>query len=154
MQIAIRLSILVILLFSIVVTAEDINDRKHVFPWEKQVGYSQVVQVDNTLYFSGITSSKKTLKGQMVDIYQNIEKILAGYQLNMDHIVKEVIYTTDIEKLKAETAARKAFFSNDRYPASSWVQVERLFNPDEMIEIEVIVQKPVKPKIRNLGEHR
>lgn len=143
---AIRISISVLLLFPVFIKADDINDRKHVFPWEKQVGYSQVVQVDNTLYFSGITSSKKTLKGQMVDIYQNIEKILAGYQLNMDHIVKEVIYTTDIEKLKAETAARKAFFSNDRYPASSWVQVERLFNPNEMIEIEVIVQKPTRAK--------
>jgi len=143
---AIRISISVLLLFPMIIKADDFNDRKHVFPWEKQVGYSQVVQVDNTLYFSGITSSKKTLKGQMVDIYQNIEKILAGYQLNMDHIVKEVIYTTDIEKLKAETAARKAFFSNDRYPASSWVQVERLFNPNEMIEIEVIVQKPTRAK--------
>jgi 2-iminobutanoate/2-iminopropanoate deaminase len=143
---AIRISISVLLLFPVIIKADDINDRKHVFPWEKQVGYSQVVQVDNTLYFSGITSSKKTLKGQMVDIYQNIEKILAGYQLNMDHIVKEVIYTTDIEKLKAETAARKAFFSNGRYPASSWVQVERLFNPNEMIEIEVIVQKPTRAK--------
>ncbi|MEP1743535.1 MAG: RidA family protein [Kangiellaceae bacterium] len=143
---AIRISISVLLLFPMIIKADDINDRKHVFTWEKQVGYSQVVQVDNTLYFSGITSSKKTLKGQMVDIYQIIEKILAGYQLNMDHIVKEVIYTTDIEKLKAETAARKAFFSNDRYPASSWVQVERLFNPNEMIEIEVIVQKPTRAK--------
>jgi 2-iminobutanoate/2-iminopropanoate deaminase len=154
MQIVIRLSIFILLLFPVVVTAEDTSDRKHIFPWEKPVGYSQVVKVDNTLYLSGITSSEKTLKGQMADIYRNIEKILSEYQLNMDHIVKEVIYTTDIEKLKAETALRKSFFKNGLYPASSWVQVERLFNPNEMIEIEVIAQKPAKPKFRNLGEHR
>ncbi len=154
MPVAIRLSIYVFLLLSLSARADVSTDRKHIFPWEKQVGYSQVVKVGNTLYLSGITSSEKTLKGQLVDIYQNIEKILAEYQLNMDHIVKEVIYTTDIEKLKTATVSRKSFFKNGLYPASSWVQVERLFNPEQVIEIEVIVEIPAKPKIRHLGEHR
>jgi 2-iminobutanoate/2-iminopropanoate deaminase len=124
--------------------ADNQIERKHVFPWEKQVGYTQVVKLGDTLYLSGITSSAKTMQDQINDIYQNIEKVLADYQLNTEHILKEVIYTTDIEKLKAAIATRKLYFKNGLYPASSWIQVERLFNPNQMIEIEVTVQVPKK----------
>lgn len=154
MQVARRLSVFVFLIASITARADETDTRKHVFPWEKQIGYSQVAKVGNVLYLSGVTSSEKTFEGQLVDIYRNIEKILAEYHLNMDHIVKEVIFTTDIEKLKVATASRKSFFKNGVYPASSWLQVERLFDPNQMIEIEVIAHVPVKPKLRNLGEPR
>jgi hypothetical protein len=44
---------------------------------------------------------------------------MAGYQLGNEHFVKEVIYTTDIEKLKAAITTRKSFFKKAHYPASS-----------------------------------
>ncbi|MFT6507105.1 MAG: 2-iminobutanoate/2-iminopropanoate deaminase [Colwellia polaris] len=81
-------------------------ERKNYFPWENDTGYSQVVKSDKTLYISGITSEKETFVEQVDDIYTIIKKILADYDVGTDAIVKEVIFTTDIEALKLAIPTR------------------------------------------------
>ena len=107
------------------------------------IGYSQVVKANNTLYISGITSEKSTFENQVDDIYSTIKKILADYDVGTSAIVKEVIFTTDIESLKAAIPTRKAHFDG-KYPSSSWVEVKRLWNKSHLLEIELVV---VLPKI-------
>lgn len=118
------------------------SGRTHHFPWEKDIGYTQVVQSGNQLYLSGITSPEPTLEAQLVDIYQTLEGVLAEHGASLGDIAREVIYTTDMEGLKTLIPQRRALFPDEKFPASSWVQVERLFMPEHLIEIEVIAIIP------------
>ncbi len=124
-------------------SSEQIVERKHYHLWEKDIGYSQVVQVNNTLYISGITSERTGFSQQLDDVYSSLKNILSDYNVTTDSIVKEVIYTTDMEKLQAAISVRKKHF-NGLYPSSSWVEVNRLFSPDHMVEIELVVVLPSK----------
>jgi len=120
---------------------EQVVERKNYHPWESDIGYSQVVKANNSLYISGITSEEATFERQIDDIYKTINRILADYNVGTDAIVKEVIFTTDIEKLKALIPVRKAHFNN-KYPASTWVEVKRLWSQSHLLEIEVVVALP------------
>ena len=113
-------------------------ERKNYYSWENDYGYSQVVKAGNTLYISGIASNKPTLPGQITEIYTYIQTILNDYGVDSDAIVKQVIYTTDIENLKAETALRKSFFNKNKYPSSSIVQIERLYDEEHLLEVEIV----------------
>ncbi len=130
----------ILILFGCANTNKEIQ-RKTYNSWENDIGYSQVVKANNTLYISGITSEEATFEGQVDDIYSTIKKILAEYDVDTTAIVKEVIFTTDIERLKAAIPARKAHF-NGKYPSSSWVEVKRLWSKTHLLEIEVVVLLP------------
>jgi len=112
-------------------------EREYVNPWEKEIGYAQVVRHGDTLYLSGITASGASVAEQMTAIYGQIGKILKSRGLDSAAILSETIYTRDIEAVKVAIPVRKSFYKEGQYPASTWVQVERLFNPDLLIEIEV-----------------
>ena len=122
-------------------TTDQVIERKNYHSWESDIGYSQVVKANNTLYISGITSEESTFEKQIDDIYTTIKKILADYNVGTNAIVKEVIFTTDIEKLKASIAIRKTHFS-EKYPSSSWVEVKRLWSKSHLLEVEVVVMLP------------
>lgn len=115
-------------------------ERRYYGAWEQDIGYTQAISIGNSLYLSGMTCDQKTMPEQISCIYQEIGKILKDYNLSFDDIVKENIYTTDIEQLKQHIALRKSFFSQGKYPAATWVQVEQLFMPHQMLEVEVIVR--------------
>ena len=117
-------------------------ERKHYYSWENEYGYSQAVKAGNTLYISGIASNKPTLAEQIEEINSYIQKILSDYGVDSDAIVKQVIYTTDIEGLKAETSLRKTFFNVNKYPSSSIVQIERLYDKEHLLEIEIVAVLP------------
>ncbi len=115
-------------------------ERKHYGDWEKTIGYTQAVRVGNTLYMAGFGGQGETQIEQMNDIYKTIEKILTDYNATTRNIVKEVIYTTNMDELKAATDTRKKYYQNLEYPASTWVQVEGLYDPRHKIEIDVTVE--------------
>ena len=110
--------------------------RHHYGDWETDIGYTQVVRVGNTLHLSGVVGSGTTLDEQLSAIYQNIEQILSDFDATLADVVNEVVFTTDMEALQASTETRRAFFDG-QFPASSWVQIERLFMPEAMVEVEI-----------------
>ena len=105
--------------------------------WERDIGYAQVVREGNRLYVSGIASDAKDFDSQLQEIYSNISKILADNHLDTSAILKETIYTTDIEALKKAIPLRKTFYPKGEFPSASWVQVTRLFMPGQLIEVEL-----------------
>lgn len=113
-------------------------ERKTYNPWENEIGYSQVVKAGNTLYISGIASNKPRLEQQVEEIYSIIQSILKDYDLNTSAIVKQVIYTTDIEAYKNLGEVSKKVFKVNEYPSSTLVQIERLYSEEHMVEIEVV----------------
>jgi enamine deaminase RidA (YjgF/YER057c/UK114 family) len=50
--------------------------------------------------------------------------------------VKETLHTTDIEEVKKHAAIRKKFYGND-WPAATWVEIKRLYEPSALVEIEL-----------------
>jgi 2-iminobutanoate/2-iminopropanoate deaminase len=118
--------------------AADKIERKMYNPWEAEIGYSQVVKAGNTLYVSGIASDKPTLEGQVEEIYRLIRNTLKANGLGMNSIVKQVIYTTDIEAYKKLGSVVKKHFAENEYPSSTLVEVQRLYGSNHMVEIEVV----------------
>jgi enamine deaminase RidA (YjgF/YER057c/UK114 family) len=56
-------------------------------------------------------------------------------------VVKENLYTTDIEAMKKYNNVRKKFY-NDDFPASTWIKVQRLYMSDIKLEVELIAHLP------------
>ena len=140
-----------ILLFFIAVVdtplfAQEHSVKKEKWHWDNPVkqdtaaGYVQVIKVDNVLYLSGTVARDVTPEG-ITRLYQGLEKSLAQFGATFQNVVKENLYTTDMEAMKKYNGARKAFYKND-FPAATWVQVARLFLPDARLEVELIAHLP------------
>ena len=119
-----------------IVSAQDIQKEKFSLgSWENDIGYAQAVRVGDTLHISGSVGA-----GAMPDAIRQafgaLKETLAHYSLDFRHVVKETIYTTDIEALKAAQNVRKTYYGTD-FPAATWVQVSRLYEPDHVIEVEL-----------------
>ncbi len=103
-------------------------------------GYAQAVLVDNVLYISG-TVAMGDMPAQLKGVYNGIERTLKAYGATFQNVVKENLFTTDIEAVKSNNEIRKAFYKGD-YPAATWVQISRLFMQQALVEVEVIAHLP------------
>ncbi|KUG06109.1 RidA family protein [Solirubrum puertoriconensis] len=108
---------------------------------ENQYGYAQAVLVGNTLYISGTVHPGKTMAEQVAGIYRTLEKTLAHHGLGFQHVVKENVYTVDLNAFPQENELRKKYY-NGVYPTATWVEVKRLLMPSALVEIELIAMKP------------
>ena len=110
---------------------------------DDNAGYAQAVKVGNSIYVSGTVSITIDSVG-ITRLYQAIERTLAHYGAGMQHVVKENLYTTDIEAMKANNQYRLPFYKND-FPAATWVQISRLYMPEAKLEVEVTAVLPDRP---------
>lgn len=107
---------------------------------DTSAGYVQVVKMDNILYISGAVSTEVTPEG-ITRLYHSLEQSLKSFGATFQNVVKENLYTTDIEAMKRNNHARKAFYKND-FPAATWVQVVRLYMPEAKLEVELVAHLP------------
>ncbi len=122
----------------------------HLNPYEKDFGYSQGVLVDKTLYISGSMAADENgrlvapgdMAGQMRSAYANIRRSLAAHGAGFGEVVKETIYTTDMDALLKASDLRFEYYDKERLPTTSWVQVQRLVDPGFLVEIEVVAELP------------
>ncbi|QRY56310.1 RidA family protein [Sphingobacterium siyangense] len=66
---------------------------------------------------------------------------MASFGATFKHVVKENLYTTDIEAMKKYNDVRKKFYNND-FPAATRIQVQRLYMSDAKLEVELIAHLP------------
>ena len=120
------------------------NIQKQKWHWQgdqdTSAGYAQVVKVDNILYVSGTVARDITPQG-ITQLYKAIERSLQQYGATFQNVVKENLYTTDIEEMKKHNDARKVFYKGD-FSAATWVQISRLYMADAKLEVEVIAHLP------------
>ncbi|KYP13404.1 RidA family protein [Flavihumibacter sp. CACIAM 22H1] len=109
---------------------------------DTSAGYVQVVKVDNVLYISGAVATELSPQA-ITNLYRSLERSLKSFGASFQHVVKENLYTTDIEAMKQFNESRKAFYKND-FPAATWVQVVRLYMPNAKLEVELIAHLPAK----------
>ena len=136
---------LLVLLFATALLAADPapalkTEKFKLGDWEDDIGYRQAVRVGRTLYISGSVGAGE-MPAAIAEAYGALGKTLRHYGLGFQHVVKENIYTTQLDALKANLAARRKFYGKD-FPAATWVQVSRLYDPAHVIEVEVIAVLP------------
>lgn len=103
-------------------------------------GYAQVLKVDHILYISGAVTNDISPEG-IASVYNALKASLSSYGATFENVVKENLYTTDIEAMKKYNYARKKFYNKD-FPAATWVQVARLYMPESKLEVELIAHLP------------
>ncbi len=121
--------------------------QKEKFNWgtgtqDTTAGYAQAIKVDNIIYISGTVARDVTPEG-IKRVYDNLKRTLKHYGATFQNVVKENLYTTDIEAMKRYNDARKTYYKND-FPAATWIQVPRLFMADARLEVELIAHLPKK----------
>lgn len=102
----------------------------------ESAGYAQVVKAGPTLYISGVPSSDLDSAG-VARLYTTLGRCLEAYGGSFENVVKETLYTTNIDSMKILNPVRKAFYKDD-YPAASWVQISRLYEPSAKLEVDLI----------------
>ena len=141
--------ILILLVFSFFLhcqlDAQDNTIKKEKFNWgrgdqDTSAGYAQAVKVGNVIYISGTVARDVSPEG-IKRVYQGLENTLKHYGASFQNVVKENLYTTDIEAMKQHNAVRKAFYKGD-FPAATWVQISRLYMADAKLEIELVAYLP------------
>ena len=109
-------------------------------------GYSHAVRIDKTLYISGQVPLDMELKSvgkgdiaaQTEQAYANLQKVLEDAGGSMTDIVMLNIYCTDLDAYDKHTRPIRKKYFGDYYPATTAVEVKRLYRPEYMIEIEAV----------------
>jgi 2-iminobutanoate/2-iminopropanoate deaminase len=103
---------------------------------DDNIGYSQALRMGAMVYISGTVTDRLDSVG-IAQLYQTGANSLAAMGLTFADVIKENLYTTDIEAMKGLNHVRKIFYQND-YPAATWAQVQQLFLPEFKVEVEWI----------------
>ncbi|MBC5993015.1 RidA family protein [Pontibacter cellulosilyticus] len=110
----------------------------HLHPGEKEYNYAQAYRSGNMLYISGTVGSG-TMDEATERVYKTLELTLKKYGLDFTHVVKENLYTRDMEATKKSIAVRKKYYGTHS-PAATWVQIDRLFDEASVLEVELIAE--------------
>ncbi len=113
-------------------------------------GFSQIIVGETTgrnLYVSGLTSrtSDGTIVGvgsmaaQARQVMENMKVVLAAAGATLDHVVQIRTYVTDISSWDDIEKVWRGYWG-EAWPASTLVQIDRLFDPTQMIEMEAIAR--------------
>jgi enamine deaminase RidA (YjgF/YER057c/UK114 family) len=113
-------------------------------PWEAQVGYARAVRIGDAVYLSGTTATgpdgKVMFPGdayqQTVITLQNIERALGLAGANLKDVLRVRMYVTDISRWAEYGRAHNEALGQYR-PVATMVEVQRLIDPEMLIEIEV-----------------
>lgn len=109
-------------------------------------GFTQAVEaadVGSMIFVSGLTARQADggvaavgdAGGQARAALSSLEAILAGRGAGLDDVVRIVTYLVDINDHSAVHAVRRELFG-DEPPASTTVQVVRLYDERQLVEIE------------------
>lgn len=117
---------------------------------EKGIYYAQACKAGNMLYVSGCVSwdSEGNIIGtgdmtaQVTQVYTDLKETLEANGLSLKNVIKETVFTTNIDALVANNDVRTKFYleAKSAPPTATWVECTRLVAPEMMIEIECIAQ--------------
>lgn len=115
-------------------------------------GYTQVVTLNRgtTVYIAGQVAfdsngkliGEGDLAAQTRQVFTNIGLALEAVGASFQDLIKLTYFLTDISQIAIVRDIRDQFVNIDQPPASSAVEVSRLFRDDLLIEIEAIAVIP------------
>lgn len=118
-------------------------ERKNYDALPAAVGpYSHAVKYANTLYLSGFTAlgtpaQGKSMEEQAHAIFAQIKAVAAAEKTDMRSLIKITTFITDFGQAK-ELRNVLTYHYDGNLPASTLVEVSRLFSPELNIEIEAV----------------
>lgn len=111
-------------------------------PWEGKIGYSRAVRVGVHVSVSGSTAmtpvglvGKGDPYAQTIQTFKTIEAALKQAGASLSDVLRTRIYMTNIDQWQEVGRAHGEIFGNIR-PATTMVEVNRLIDPDMLVEIE------------------
>jgi enamine deaminase RidA (YjgF/YER057c/UK114 family) len=124
-----------------------VSDRQNISsgtPWEAAHGYSRAVRIGNHVYVSGTTASdeqgnvfgESDMYAQTVYIIEKIARALKEAGASLEDVVRTRIFVTDISRWEEVARGHTQFFQHIR-PVSTLVEISKLVNEKQMVEIEV-----------------
>lgn len=111
--------------------------------WEPEVGYSRAVRVGNRVHVAGTTATdedgnlvgKDDPYAQAAQTLANVEAALHEAGADLADVVRTRMYVTDADDWEEIGRAHGEYFGDVR-PAATLVEVQRLIDPDMLVEIE------------------
>lgn len=103
---------------------------------ERSIGFCQAVRVGDMLYVSGVTGAAP-METAVPRVYEQLRRVLEANGLTFADVVKETVYATDLDAFIKVSDARKSFYGS-WLPAATWVQVQRLYLPSFVVEVELV----------------
>jgi enamine deaminase RidA (YjgF/YER057c/UK114 family) len=114
----------------------------------KSVGYSQVAAVTGgkivfiagqvALDKSGNVAGKDDFRAQVQQVFENLKAAVEAAGGNFGDVIKLNSYFLDLSHLPEFREVRDKYVNVKNPPASTAVQVPRLFRPEFLVEIEAI----------------
>lgn len=115
-------------------------------------GYTHVVETHGgrTIYISGQVAldagsnviGLDDLSAQTEQVFSNLQSALESVGATFDHVVKLTYFLLDISHIPVVRTVRDLYINTQQPPASSAVEVRRLFRDELLIEIEAITVIP------------
>jgi enamine deaminase RidA (YjgF/YER057c/UK114 family) len=118
----------------------------HGVPWEDAYGVSQGYSINGTLYISGQFShdmqgafvGEGDFEAQMHKTLENLDRVLAGFNVTKANIAEMVIYLTNPrEHFEPCVGLFKKYVGQHR-PAATLIGVSGLAFPQQLIEIRAV----------------
>jgi enamine deaminase RidA (YjgF/YER057c/UK114 family) len=114
----------------------------------RPTGYTHVVEVTagRPVYISGQVALGRTgalvgagdIRAQTRQVFDNLRTALQAVGAGFDQVVKLNYYLVDATQLPVVREVRDEYLNPQRPPASTAVEVRRLFRDDLLIEVEAV----------------
>jgi len=114
----------------------------------KSVGYSQIATVTGgTIVFisgqvaldkSGNVVGKEDFQAQLEQVFENLNAAVEATGGTFDDVIKLNSYVVDMSHLAEFREVRDKYVNVKNPPASTAVQVPRLFRPEFLVEVEAV----------------
>jgi 2-iminobutanoate/2-iminopropanoate deaminase len=80
---------------------------------------------------------------QAEQVFKNIQIVVSEFGGTMNNIVKLGYFVTDVRQIQKVRDIRDKFINTERPPASTLVEVRKLYRDDVMIEVEAMAIIPI-----------
>ncbi|MFB9603675.1 RidA family protein [Streptomyces roseofulvus] len=122
-------------------------------PWEALYGYSQAIQVGDTVYVSGQLSHDRhgnfvgtgDFELQVRTALENLDLVLRQFGAQRSQIAETTVLVRNLRENFDTTARLHAEYFGEHRPTSTVMGVLDLALPDQLVEIGALVRLDLKP---------